>query len=99
MAPCDADGIARATVRSDSLLMVRQVRGERRVRGGRSAPLHALLAERAKLLPMPVAWEWVPRGQNAEADALTRKAYHDRAPRDSRYDSTITRRWCAASSS
>jgi ribonuclease HI len=81
-----ARGVTRATVRSDSLLMIRQVRGEWAVRGGRSAPLHALLRERAALLPMPVAWEWVPREQNAEADALTRKAYRERGPREARYD-------------
>lgn len=61
------------TVRSDSELLVKQMRGEYRVKNAGLQPLHA----RASLLARRVGgvrFEHVRRAQNAEADALANKA-------------------------
>lgn len=60
-------------VRADSLLVIRQLRGEYRVRHPHLVPLH----QEAKSLLRGyeiVDLQHVPRGQNAEADALVNAA-------------------------
>ena len=61
-------------VRSDSRLLVRQVNGEYAVKAARLKPLHKRVNE---LLPQfkRLRLKWVPREENAKADALTRDAY------------------------
>jgi len=61
-------------VRSDSRLLVRQVNGEYAVNAARIKPLHKRVNE---LLPQfkRLHLKWVPREENAKADALTRDAY------------------------
>lgn len=62
------------TVRGDSQLVVRQLRGEYRVRSERLRPLHEEAVELlARFKEHRV--EWVSRELNAEADALSRQAY------------------------
>ena len=61
---------------SDSALVVRQLRGEYKVKSRRIVPLYrraALLKDSFK----DVKISWVPREQNSEADALTNKAYQE----------------------
>jgi ribonuclease HI len=59
--------------RSDSKLLVSQMKGEWKVKGARIAPLHAQAKELAKSLD--VNFQWVPREENEEADSLCRSAY------------------------
>jgi ribonuclease HI len=60
-------------VRADSLLMIKQLRGEYRVRHPNLEPLHA--EARAKLAVYDVVdLQHVPRAQNVEADALVNAA-------------------------
>jgi ribonuclease HI len=60
-------------VRADSLLMIKQLRGEFRVKHANLRPLHA--AARALLAEYEIAdLQHVPRAENAEADALVNAA-------------------------
>jgi len=61
-------------VKSDSKLLVNQVRGEFVVKSRRLRPYHNKLKE---LLPSfrKVNFRWVPREENEEADALSKTAY------------------------
>jgi ribonuclease HI len=60
-------------VRADSLLIIKQLRGEYRVKHDNLKPLHA--EARAKLAAYEVVdLQHVPRAQNAEADALVNAA-------------------------
>jgi ribonuclease HI len=58
-------------VRSDSRLVVNQMRGLWAVRSGHLAEYHAEARRVAATLPS-FRIEWVPREENAEADLLTR---------------------------
>ncbi|MBC7112696.1 MAG: ribonuclease HI family protein [Candidatus Methanomethyliales bacterium] len=63
-------------VKGDSQLVMRQMRGDYAVRARRLIRLH----ERAKQLVQyfeSVAFEWVPREENVDADRLCRVAYED----------------------
>jgi len=66
-------------VRSDSRLIVNQMRGDWRVR----APLIVPLYRQAVALAdgRNIVFEWVPREKNTEADHLTHKAYETRRHR------------------
>ena len=64
----------KVTVRSDSQLCIYQLDGSYAVRSERIRPLY----KKAKMLAKKfrnIVFEWVPREQNEEADALSRKAY------------------------
>ena len=61
-------------VRGDSDLIVRQVKGEYKVKSGLLAPLHAQAQELLKELP-DLRLEWIQRERNADADRLTNLAY------------------------
>jgi ribonuclease HI len=63
----------KAVFRSDSKLLVSQMRGEWKVKGSRIVPLHAKAKELAKGLD--IDFKWVPRDENEEADGLCRLAY------------------------
>ena len=56
-------------VRSDSLLLVKQMRGEYRIKKRELVLLH--LEARKNLPPCPVVFEHVPREENREADRLS----------------------------
>jgi ribonuclease HI len=65
-------------VRADSLLMIKQLRGEYRVKHQNLKPLHAEV--RARLAAYDVVdLQHVPRAQNVEADALVNEALDARA--------------------
>ncbi|MEM2225867.1 MAG: ribonuclease HI family protein [Candidatus Bathyarchaeia archaeon] len=61
-------------VKSDSLLLVNQMSGRWRVRGGLYAPKHLEALSLAKEFDK-ISFVWIPRGENAEADSLSRRAY------------------------
>ncbi|HLY10832.1 MAG TPA: ribonuclease HI [Planctomycetota bacterium] len=62
------------TVRGDSDLIIRQVKGEYKVKSGLLAPLHAKVKALEEQLP-DVRFEWIPRERNGDADRLTNLAY------------------------
>jgi ribonuclease HI len=62
------------TIRGDSDLVIRQVKGEYKVKSGLLAPLHAKVKELAEKLP-DLRFEWIQRERNADADRLTNLAY------------------------
>jgi len=61
-------------VRGDSDLIVRQVKGEYKVKSCLLAPLHAQVKELLEELP-DLRLEWIQRERNADADRLTNLAY------------------------
>lgn len=66
------------TVYSDSQLVIRQVNGEWACNSPNLLPLRdevVRLAERFRLQGIALDFAWIPREQNTEADALTRRAY------------------------
>jgi ribonuclease HI len=70
----------RVLVRSDSQLVIKQVLGEWGCNTPHLVPLRDKvqgLADTLNVVGVPVAFEWIPREENAEADALTRQAYQE----------------------
>jgi ribonuclease HI len=65
----------RMVVRSDSKLVVNQMKGEWKVKATKIMPLYREAVALAK--DMDVVFEWIPREENTEADSLARKAYED----------------------
>lgn len=63
-------------IRGDSQLAIRQLQGVYAVRSPRIAPLYRKVRELLSRFPR-VRFEWVPREENAEADALSRAAYEE----------------------
>ncbi len=62
---------AEVEVRMDSRLVVEQMAGRWKVKHPAMKPLHA---EAGRLADRVVAWTWVPRAENAAADALANEA-------------------------
>ena len=73
-----ADGHRAIRIRSDSLLLVRQMLGEYRVRNGGLQPLHRQARGLAGAFDR-VEYEHVPREENAEADRLANEAMDEAA--------------------
>jgi len=69
---------ARLTVRSDSQLLIRQMRGEYKVKDARLKLLHAAAHRLAARFPA-IVYEHVPREENRDADALANRAMDERA--------------------
>jgi ribonuclease HI len=61
-------------IRGDSDLIIKQVKGEYKVKSGLLAPLHGQVQDLLEKLP-GVTLEWIPRDRNADADRLTNLAY------------------------
>ena len=61
----------RVTLRGDSMLSVRQMSGEWRVRGGLYLPYWQRARELAGQFP-DISFVWIPREENSEADALSK---------------------------
>ena len=61
-------------VRGDSDLIIKQVKGQYKVKSGLLAPLHARAKELLERLP-DTSIEWIQRERNTEADRLTNLAY------------------------
>jgi ribonuclease HI len=66
------------TVEGDSQLVVRQMNGEYEVRAEHLKAYHAWLGQLARTFRR-VEFRWVPREENAEADALSKQAIEDAA--------------------
>ncbi len=64
------------SVRGDSQLTIKQMRGEYKVRARRLISLHAK-AVKLKGDFEAVTFEWIPREENEEADLLSRKAFDE----------------------
>lgn len=69
------------TVRGDSTLVIRQLQGNYRVNADRLKPLYEEARALLGQLP-PVTLEWVPRGENKAADALSRRGYTEAVQRN-----------------
>jgi ribonuclease HI len=63
----------------DSQLLVRQMQGEYEVRSERLRPYHELLQRLSEGFE-EVRFEWIPRTENARADALSKEALVREAP-------------------
>ena len=63
-------------IRGDSQLTIRQLQGVYEVRSSRLRPLHEKVRKLLSRFPS-YRLEWVPREENAEADALSRAAYEE----------------------
>ena len=61
-------------VRGDSDLIIKQVKGEYKVKSPLLAPLHGQAVDLVEQLP-GTRLEWIPRERNADADRLTNLAY------------------------
>jgi hypothetical protein len=61
-------------MRGDSDLVIKQVKGEYKVKSPLLAPLHGQVKELLEKLPN-VTFEWIQRERNADADRLTNLAY------------------------
>jgi ribonuclease HI len=61
-------------VRGDSDLVIKQVKGEYKVKSALLAPLHGRVKELAEELP-EIRFEWIQRERNTDADRLTNLAY------------------------
>lgn len=73
-------GARRVRVQSDSELLVRQLRGQYKVRSPHLVPLHQEALRRLRAFE-EVAVVHVPRERNAQADALANRALDARPPR------------------
>lgn len=68
---------AAITLRGDSMLVIKQLNGLWRVKGGLYVPYYREAVKlRAELAHMQL--EWVPRNLNAEADELSKRALRER---------------------
>ncbi len=76
-------------VRGDSELIIKQLRGEYKVKSPLLAPLYRRVGELAARLPS-VRFEEVPREENREADALTNLAHAEYAGKSQRAPTTGT---------
>ncbi len=64
------------TVKSDSQLLVNQMKGDWEVKGGGYIGMYKEAVELSRKLPR-VDFEWIRREQNKEADLLSRIAYEE----------------------
>ena len=63
-------------IRSDSKMLVKQMKGEWKVRRGAYVPYYEKVKPLASQFPR-ISYTWIPRDSNVEADALTRRAYEE----------------------
>lgn len=66
----------RVEVKSDSQLVVKQLRGEYKIKSQRIIPLYRQVLLLQSRFPDGVEIRWVPREENKEADSLTNRAYN-----------------------
>ncbi len=80
-----ARGVRGLRVRSDSLLMVRQMQGRYKVKSADLRPLHERATKAARVLQY-FAIEYVPREQNRAADRLANYALDNKEPSNAMND-------------
>ncbi len=68
-------GRGKLIVRGDSQLVIRQLKGEYKVRARRILPLYEQVKE--LIDGLDVSFEWIPRELNVEADSLSREAFRE----------------------
>jgi ribonuclease HI len=66
----------RVEVKGDSQLVVKQLRGEYKIKSQRITPLYRQVLLLQSRFPDGVEIRWVPREENKEADSLTNRAYN-----------------------
>ena len=66
----------RVEVKSDSQLVVKQLKGEYKIKSKRIIPLNRQVLLHKSKFPDGVEIRWVPREENKEADGLTNRAYN-----------------------
>lgn len=66
----------KVVVKSDSQLLIKQLKGQYAVKSPRLIPLYREVKELAKDLPS-IEYHWIPRGENEDADSLSKKAYEE----------------------
>jgi ribonuclease HI len=66
----------RVEVKSDSQLVVKQLRGEYKIKSQRIIPLYRQVLLLKSRFPDGVEIRWLPREENKEADSLTKRAYN-----------------------
>lgn len=66
----------RVEVKGDSQLVVKQLRGEYKIKSQRIIPLYRQVLLLQSRFPDGVEIRWVPREENKEADSLTNRAYN-----------------------
>jgi ribonuclease HI len=66
----------RVEVKSDSQLVVKQLKGEYKIKSKRIIPLYRQVLLLQSRFPDGVEIRWVPREENKEADSLTNRAYN-----------------------
>lgn len=66
----------RVEVKSDSQLVVKQMKGEYKIKSKRIIPLYRQVLLYKSKFPDGVEIRWVPREENKEADGLTNRAYN-----------------------
>jgi ribonuclease HI len=82
-------GKERIVVRGDSELVVKQLKGEYKVKSPLLSPLYQKLKELESKF-RSITFEWVPREQNRQADRLTNLAYADYTGQKMRAPTTDT---------
>ncbi len=70
---CAEGGAKKITVKADSQLMIRQMKGEYKVKAPGIIPLHARCQEVAKLF-QKITYLHIPREENTHADRLANEA-------------------------
>lgn len=74
IALCMRDGFTGSLlVRADSQLVVQQMKGNWTVKKGGYVPTYQKLKLLVDAAPFTIEWEWIPREQNQQADALSKK--------------------------
>jgi ribonuclease HI len=66
----------RVEVKSDSQLVVKQLRGEYKIKSQRIIPLYRQVLLLKSRFQDGIEIRWVPREENKEADSLTNRAYN-----------------------
>ena len=62
-------------IKSDSQLIVNQCLGTWQCKDEKLKPLHEMVKKACSRYPFNITFHWIPRENNAEADALSRTAY------------------------
>lgn len=74
VALCIKDGFQGSLlICADSQLVVQQMKGNWTVKKGAYVPTYQKLKMLVDAAPFSITWNWIPREQNQEADALSKK--------------------------
>lgn len=68
----------RVTIHGDSKLVIQQITGRWRVKGGLYVPVYRELRTEVAACDFEIEWKWIPRAQNWEADELAHRELRER---------------------